>query len=129
MILVDSSVYIDWLRGRVDFPRMLEPWLRSGSLWTCGIVRVEVLRGIRHADQAYRLAEFFDLIPEVPCDAELWSRAAELAWKLDRSGIVLPLSDVVIGACALTVGARVITTDSHFQKIPGLRTSKVLPRN
>ena len=121
MILVDSSIYIDWLRERVNVHRRLESWLRSGRLLGCGVVRAEVLRGIADQRQRDRVAEFFRLFPEVPTDGTLWGDVVETALDLDRRGRVLPLSDVVIGCCALRAGAALVSSDPHFHHVPGLR--------
>lgn len=120
MILVDSTVYIDWLRGRVEPLKHLRPWVESRSAFTCGVVRAEVVRGVLDEEQKSRTHELFDLLHEIPTDARLWVEASELAWVLDRQGIVIPLTDIVIAACARRAGATVITTDSHFSRIPGL---------
>ena len=45
MILVDSCLYIRWLRERADIFDALGDHLRRGDLATCGVVRAEVLRG------------------------------------------------------------------------------------
>lgn len=51
----------------------------------------------------------------------------ELAWQLDRQGRVLPLQDLHIAACALSINAVVLTTDTHFQEIPGVdATDRIL---
>ena len=44
MILVDSCIYIRWLRERADIFVELGDHLRRGDLATCGVVRAEVLR-------------------------------------------------------------------------------------
>jgi predicted nucleic acid-binding protein len=124
--LVDSSVYIDWLRCRRDFAADLLALVQQGELVGCGIVRLEVIRGIRQSAQKKRLEEFFELIPEILMDPVFWSGAAELAWKLDRAGKVVPTSDVAIAHCALQADAVLVTLDRHFRKIPGLRTSQQL---
>lgn len=127
MILVDSTLYIEWLRTRKDFHILLKPWLRSDQIRICGIIRVEVVRGILAADQRKRVEEFFDLIPEIRIDESLWQQTALLAWRLDRKGIVLPTTDLVIAACALYVQACVITLDKHFEQIPDLLYRENLP--
>jgi predicted nucleic acid-binding protein len=120
MILVDSTLYIDWLRERTNFHVRLEPWLRSGRLVGCGVVRAEVLRGVVDRRQRDRTAEFFGLFPEVPTDRDLWGQVAGAAWDLDRRGRVLPLSDIVIGSCAVRAGAALVSSDPHFRDFPGL---------
>jgi hypothetical protein len=57
---------------------------------------------------------FFDLLPEIPTDGQLWHAVNELAWKLDRKGCVAPLTDIAIACCAQRAGATLISTDAQF---------------
>ncbi|HZC34715.1 MAG TPA: PIN domain-containing protein, partial [Chthoniobacterales bacterium] len=67
-----------------------------------------------------------DVMNEVPTDNNLWRSAAELAWKLDRRGVVLPVSNLVIAACALQVDVPLLTLDLDFSRIPGLKTRRTI---
>jgi predicted nucleic acid-binding protein len=125
-MLVDSTVYIDLLRRGEDVPFLLKPALLGGQLLVCGVVRLEVLRGIRSVVVRDELSELFDLMTDVPTDARVWRKATDLAWTLDRRGAVLPLTDLVIASCALVFGATVVTNDPHFWQIPGLTVKKSL---
>ena len=124
---MDSTHYIEWLRNRTDFAHLLESWIRSQSLFICGIIRAEVIRGIISPKQRRRVEEFFELIPEIPTDSKIWNKVSDLAWRMDREGMILPLSDLIIAACAMRVGATVITLDQHFHEIPGLEYHEDLP--
>jgi predicted nucleic acid-binding protein len=125
-MLVDSTVYIDLLRRGEDILYVLKPTLLSGQLFVCGVIRMEVLRGIRSRGMRDELSDFFDLMTEVPTDTRIWREATNLAWTLDRRGAISPLTDLVIASCALTVGTAVVTTDPHFSRIPGLKVKKSL---
>jgi predicted nucleic acid-binding protein len=125
-MLIDSSYYIDALRRRRILPGLLRDWLVAGRLWTCGIVRVEVLRGVRNEIIKADLNLMFDVMIDIPTDEDVWRSTAELAWKLDRRGVVLPLSDLVIATCALQADIPVLTLDSDFSRIPGLKTRRAL---
>ena len=125
-MLVDSTIYIDLLRRGEDVQFLLRPALLGGQLFVCGVVRAEVLRGIRSVVVRDELSELFDLMTEVPTDTPVWRKATDLAWTLDRRGVVLPLTDLVIASCALVVGAAVVTNDPHFSQIPGLTVKKSL---
>lgn len=127
MILVDSTVYIDLLRQREDPRAALAQLLRAGGLGCCEIVRLEVLRGIIAPAFRIEMEEFFDLVPDLPLNAEVWRRALDLGWTLDRKGEVLPLTDLLIAACALQHGAALVSSDRHFTRIPGLKLWKNLP--
>lgn len=79
-------------------------------------------------EQKARLEELFDILEDIPTDARVWIDATDLAWDLDRRGDIVPLSDVVIAACARISGATVITTDHHFSRVPGLSVAASVPR-
>lgn len=119
-ILVDSAWIIDAMRAGDDFRQRLIPALRAGQLYNSGIVRAEVLRGVKLPRMRDEVCDFFDIVPEVPCDAKLWRQVSELGWALGRRGKWPPVTDLAIAACALRVGAGVISPDAHFRDIPGL---------
>jgi hypothetical protein len=125
-MLVDSTIYIDLLRRGEDIPFVLKASLLSGQLFVCGVIRAEVLRGICAIEMRSELSELFDLMVEIPTDARLWRKVTDLAWKLDRRGTILPLTDLVIASCALVVDTSVVTTDPHFSQIPGLTVKRTL---
>jgi predicted nucleic acid-binding protein len=123
--LIDSAAYIDLMRAGEDPRQVLAPLLRAGRLYNCGIVRAEVLRGIK-IDKTYRqMEQFFDIVPEVPADPRLWREVSQLGWDLGRKGKWPPVTDLAIAAAALRVRATVISPDAHFKDIPGL---KLIPK-
>lgn len=116
--LVDSNVFIALSRLRMDPTR----WLggRLEDIYTCGMVRLEVLRGMKNPVERDEMTAFFNVLCNVPTDNRLWEAAAELGWKLDRAGHTIPAQDVLIAACALRAGVPVLTADAHFDAVPGL---------
>jgi len=100
----------------------LAEWLgdRLQDIYTCGMVRVEVLRGIKNPRERDLVSSFFDVLCNVQTDNRLWEQAAVLGWELDRSGLNIPAQDIVIAACALRAGVPVMTADKHFHGIPDL---------
>jgi len=120
-VLVDSNVFMDLLNRRRDPAIWLVEWAGQSNLATCGMVRLEVLRGIKSFKQFTQIRAFMDVMVDVPSNQQLWSAATELAWKLDRKGLVIPSADLVIAASALRLDAAVLTSDTHFAQIEGLR--------
>ncbi len=116
--LVDSNVFIALTRSNQDFAGWLGT--RVEDIYTCGMVRLEVLRGMKNSLQRDDMAAFFDVLCNVPTDNRLWEAAADLGWKLNRAGHTIPAQDVLIAACALRAGVPVLTADRHFEAIPGL---------
>lgn len=120
MVLVDSSIYIHLLRSEIDPISALAERFEATEIVSCDIVRCEVLRGIVRPKARGELRTFFDLLVHVTMDYRAWRDTEELAWRLDRQGKNLPLTDVIIAVCALRADAEVLTRDHHFQMIPTL---------
>jgi predicted nucleic acid-binding protein len=119
-ILVDSNVFINLLKRGRDPASLLLEWAGNRNLATCGMVRLEVLRGITLPKSHRNTSAFFDVLINISSNNRLWDEAAELAWKLDRRGIVIPGTDVVIAASAMRIGAAILTSDAHFRRIEGI---------
>jgi predicted nucleic acid-binding protein len=126
-LVVDSSAYIDLLRAGVDVRQPLVPFLRSGKLYNCGVIRAEVLRGMKTPSALAGLEEFFDIVPEIPSDAKLWRQVSQLGWDLARKGKWPPVTDLIIAASCLRIGATLVTRDAHFQNIPRLKILQDIP--
>ena len=89
----------------------------------CGVVRCEVGRALRIPKVRQRFHACWEVMINVPSDNRLWEEAQQALWDLDRHGVVLPLTDVVIACCARRIGAEVLTYDHHFQQIPGIHAT------
>lgn len=121
VVLVDSSVFIGLLREGRDPALELVSRAATTDLATCGMVRMEVVRGIIGSKQRRAFEAFLSVLRNVPTDNRLWEEAAQVAWTLDRKGVTLPAQDVLIACSALRIDAAVLTWDRHFYDIPDLR--------
>lgn len=92
------------------------------------ITLAELAHGAVRADTPSRKAsrqlfiyELMAGIPAVPVTASGALKAGEVDGLNKSKGILLPLSDLLIGCTALDLGYRVATANlRHFQMIPGL---------
>ena len=91
------------------------------------MVMLEVLRGVRDPNLLKRFRERFAVMIFIPTTHQIWERAVQLAWSMDRQGRVIPAQDILIAAHALTTNSTVLTGDAHFREIPGLRILESLP--
>ena len=123
LILPDSNIYIRGIRSGMDpfFPFSEGILSQDWEFATCGLIVLEVCRGLRDQRLFARYRERFSVMIFLPATQQVWERATQLAWTLDRRGIVLPSTDLFIAAHALQAEATVLTYDSHFHSIPGLR--------
>lgn len=125
-VLADSSYYIRLMREGRDPLRALALTAATRDVAICGIVRVEVGRALRPVERWKKFQTAWDVMLNVPTDNRLWEEVEALAWQLDRSGVILPLPDLIIACCAKRIDAVVLTFDEHFQKIPGVRAVRQL---
>jgi predicted nucleic acid-binding protein len=121
LVLPDSNIYIGAVRAGRDPFRQFASAIEEWEFATCGMVVLEVCRGLRDPAILQRYRERFSVMLYLTTGNASWERATQLAWSLDRQGIVLPAQDLLIAAVALQADATVLTSDAHFQEIPGLR--------
>lgn len=119
-VLVDSNVFIDLLRAGKDPARELMLQYDRADMVTCGVVKAEVLRGIKSSRVRGKMASFFEIMRSVDTPLQAWDDTWHLAWQLDRKGLVLPLTDLCVAACAMRSESAVLTSDHHFDHVPGL---------
>lgn len=123
-ILLDTNVYTKLLLGDED---VLSELGNADSIFIPAVVLGELFAGFRGGTKESRnntLLEQFLAKPSVEIvligkeTAEIFG---EIKHSLVRSGTPLPINDIWIAACAVEVGAVIITYDEHFLKIPQVR--------
>lgn len=119
-ILVDSNFYINHLRAKRNPFIILAAAADQWEFFTCGIIMLEVLRGVRDPHQHAKFETAFTLMNYIPSTHSIWTRARHLAWTLNRCGRTLPAQDHLIAASALHTHLPILTADRHFQYYPDL---------
>jgi len=120
VILVDTSVWIDFFTGR-DLPQVatLEHFiLHNEDLALCGIILTEILQGIGD-DTAYRRVRR-DLSPLIMLSITeaVFVHAADIYRSLRKQGItVRKTNDCIIAATALEHHCRLLHKDKDFLPI------------
>jgi len=108
VVLLDSTVLIDYLRGRPAADRV-DALLDAGeTLATTGINVEEIVRGLRGNEQEPAQALFSGLFLIPLGAAEGWLAGA---WRREAAaeGTTLAQADCLIAAAAVTAGARLAT--------------------
>jgi predicted nucleic acid-binding protein len=120
MILVDTSVVIDWSRGRDAKLRRLVPSL---PVAVCGVTQAELLHGSRDPAHRQKLLNDLTAFQLVPMPDALWVAVGDNLAALRSGGITVPFQDVVIATIAIENDIELWTRDAQFQMI-----QSVLPR-
>ena len=123
-ILLDTNAYAGFLSGDEDVYQALSD---ADAVWMSVFVIGELMAGFRggnrHDANVAMLRSFLrkptvSVLDATMETAEVFGQIKE--W-LKRAGTAIPINDVWIAAHALETGAVLVTNDSHFDKVPGLR--------
>jgi predicted nucleic acid-binding protein len=116
--LVDSSSWIDFLRGRQTQSALrVQHLLAGGEAAWCDLIAVELWSGVRVGHERKALDELEGELASFALDADVWRLARKLAFRSRQSGITAPASDIIIAACAANYDLELEHCDSHFDKI------------
>ncbi|HEY8767782.1 MAG TPA: PIN domain-containing protein [Dehalococcoidia bacterium] len=122
MVVVDSSVWIDYLRRTdSDAGRRLDDLLERHEVLMTGVVLAEVLQGASGERDHVRLESALEAAAYVEVTRAAWVRAGRLSRELRGSGQAVPLTDLIIAAIAVEGDHELFTFDPDFQRVPGLR--------
>lgn len=119
--LVDTAILIDYLRGHEPAADLLETERASGPLHASGITRLEVLAGMRPAEEELTRLLLSTLVwHEVDADVAEQAGALSRQWLASHHGI--DSADLAIAATAIVARANLLTLNvRHFPMFPNLR--------
>ncbi len=120
-VLMDTSVWIDFLAGHPDSVALVASVRRSHHIVICGQILQEVLQGSRDAPALAKLERAFAIWESEVEQPEDFLEAARTYARLRWKGTTVPPADCLIAAVAKRCGLLVCATDPHFELIPDLR--------
>ncbi|MGH8017939.1 MAG: PIN domain-containing protein [Opitutaceae bacterium] len=120
-VLLDSSVVIAYLRGRLDLRQRVAP---NESLFLplvgLGELYKGALKSTRTAQNLQQIGALLGNVAVLNPDPSTAMKYAEIATMLERTGALIPENDMWIAAVALECDMPLATIDEHFQRVPGL---------
>lgn len=119
VVLLDTTVLIDILRGRPVLARLRRLRDRTDVPATSPVNVEEVVRGLRGPEER-SVAGLLDGLTVVPLDRAAGERAG--AWRREyaSAGTTLSQADCLIAAAALTIGGRLATGNPRHFPMPEL---------
>jgi len=130
-VVLDSSVLVAAERQKLTTPQAIRKVRETAgdvTIVICPLTVAELAHGIYRADTPERsrmrrqfLDELKAHVPIHPITEATGEIVARIGAEQASKGIVLPLADLIIGACALELGYAVGTVNLRdFKRIPGL---------
>jgi predicted nucleic acid-binding protein len=120
LCLIDTSVWLQVLptgRNAPGLRERVDALLAADQAVTTGIVRLEVLGGVRTESEYRRLRTLFSALHSLQSVENRWDDAAGLGFELRRKGVTVPFTDLLIASVAINSGVTVVHRDRHFDLI------------
>ena len=117
LFLLDTSIWLEVLppeRGSSSIRDRVDSLLSADRVATTGMVRLELLGGARSQQAWDRLRDLLSALHLLPVTEEHWQEAAQMGFQLRRQGVIVPFTDLLIGAVTITSGAVLVHRDRHF---------------
>lgn len=121
MIIADSDVLIDFLRGKGAADRVaLE--LKTGRLATTAISAFELWAGAKTSREASRVEILINALNIVGLEKASARKAGEVRRELEKKGDTIGMADSLIAGICIDQGALLLTRNRrHFTRVEGLR--------
>jgi len=125
MIVIDTSVLIDALhRRQAALRKILELEETGETLCTTQINVLELYKGVYNpsrSDQGLeKVRKLLDALVILDINEDVYEMFGELSAELKRREETIGDFDELIASIALSQEASIVSTDSHFQRVPGL---------
>lgn len=118
-VIVDTDVWSEALRKQQGEPsasvRKLEKLLLDGRVQMIGLIRMEILSGIRQPSRFVRYAKQLAVLEDGELTTDVFVMAAKFLNLCRKNGVQGSLTDFVICACAVTWKQPILTKDKDYQ--------------
>jgi predicted nucleic acid-binding protein len=119
-LLVDSTVFIDFFRGRetAQTSRLEQCFQNGDDICYCGFVLLEVLQGIRDEKELVTAKHQFENLIYLEDDRSTFELGATIYRELRRRGITIRNSvDCLIAATVIQHGVNFLENDRDYKFI------------
>jgi predicted nucleic acid-binding protein len=121
-VLADTCAWIDFFNARRTPQAIaLEQLLLQGEVFTCGVVKYELVQGVKSPAEEKTLLHALQAVNHLEMYESLWIKAGRLSAALRKKGVTIPFSDIIIAVLALENDLTVLTVDGHFEQVAGVK--------
>jgi tRNA(fMet)-specific endonuclease VapC len=120
-IVLDTNIYVDFARGRPDVVDLLA--VESTEILLPATVMGELfygfMKGSRTRYNEEKLQHFITTLDVsiIHVNEKVARKYAVIFSALTNNGTRIPINDVWIAACCMSVGGTLLTRDRHFEQV------------
>jgi len=125
LIVADSDVLIDALRGREPAVARIANELEGSALGTTTITVFELLSGAKTSASRKKIQKLLAAMRILEVDEHAAEAAARVRRELEAKGISIGMADYLIaGICLVHSGTLLTRNLKHFKRVPGLKAEQ-----
>lgn len=120
MILVDSSIWIDYFRGTKHQKTLLFDSILTAEndICVCGLIITEVLQGIREDKIYQNIKQYFERLVYLHLEKEHYLLASNIYRDCRKRGITIRNSiDCLIASCSILYKTKLLENDRDFTNL------------
>jgi predicted nucleic acid-binding protein len=120
-VVLDTNIYVDFAMGRPDVVDLLA--IQSTEILLPAIAMGELFYGFMKGSRTrYNEEKFHRFVTTlevsiIRVNEEVARKFAIIFSTLTNNGTRIPINDVWIAACCMSVGGTLLTRDLHFQQV------------
>ena len=117
-ILIDTSVWIDYFKGRDDqFAEKVSEVLTSSDVYVPRVVIAELIQGAKSEKEISVIEEFIGAFGIIDQTENTWLKAGKLSFSMKRKGATINIVDCYIAVIASENNCKIFSLDEHFKSI------------
>ncbi len=118
--LIDTTIWVLYFKGERELEDEIKSLILKERAAICEIVTLEVLRGARSQKEYAQLHADFAALSTLKLADIIWEKSYKIGFKLRKTGINVPLTDILIATVANHYNCLLLHRDKHFPLIKGI---------
>ncbi len=116
MILIDTSVWIEFFKQNIQFVEEIVPLLKSKMVITIEPIFSELIYGVRHKKDKEKILSYWSVLPKIEFGSNTMLKASEFANNNNYYNLGIGLMDAIIIKSAIEGNYSVWTLDKKMIK-------------
>lgn len=118
---IDTSVWIDYFKHKGEkINNTIDKLIDENAIYINGIVKTEILFGANDNNEYEYLNNCLDGLIFLEIDRNLFKKIAYNGYLLKKSGLIIPLSDLIIATQCHDFDLILIDRDKHFNLLKSI---------
>ena len=117
LVLIDTSIWIDYFRGKKEVYTRVNELIDSGRVCSLGLVTAELIQGAKTEKEIGVIKDIATVFPRLAEESHSWENAGMLSFRMKKAGKVIGLADCYIATIAKGNNTIIYSLDEHFKEM------------